>query len=200
MFAYCNNNPVTFIDINGCSLTLNDILDGIANVAEDAWDWFDDTVIEPAVDFVNVMITKASDYCNHINMSHITKDLFILDGGWLFGKIWISTTTTVKDKEEKLFYSYKDIGNKENKTGVEMNVKGWLGIGVGGSSEGNVFVNSQITPWIHSEFSVGIDGVGGIVGIDIGYTTYDFELKFGWGSIIFGKVLSKFAVLVPAYA
>lgn len=32
--------------------------------------------------------------------------------------------------------------------------------------------------------SFGFDGLGGVVGVDIEDTSYDFEIKGGWGTIV----------------
>lgn len=48
----------------------------------------------------------------------------------------------------------------------------------------NLYVGAQVTPWIHAEVSFGFDGLGGVVGVDIEDTSYDFEIKGGWGTIV----------------
>lgn len=51
------------------------------------------------------------------------------------------------------------------------------------SSEKNAFASVQITPWIHGEVSLGLDGIGAVVGFDNDDTSYDFEINGGWGII-----------------
>jgi RHS repeat-associated protein len=41
MFVYCLNNPVNMVDYTGC----------LPQWMEDAWNWFDDNVIQPVVNF-----------------------------------------------------------------------------------------------------------------------------------------------------
>ena len=33
---------------------------------------------------------------------------------------------------------------------------------------------------VHGEVSVGVDGIGAVIGFDIGDTSYDFEITGGW--------------------
>lgn len=77
-----------------------------------------------------------------------------------------------------------DIGNDANMCGVGVNVVGWLGAGIGASNEGNIYAQAQATPWIHAQVSLGVDGLGGVVGFDAGDTAYDFEVKAGLGLIL----------------
>ena len=41
LYAYCYNNPVNMVDYTGC----------LPQWIEDAWDWFDDNVVQPVVNF-----------------------------------------------------------------------------------------------------------------------------------------------------
>jgi hypothetical protein len=54
---------------------------------------------------------------------------------------------------------------------------------LGYSKGANVFAELQVTPWVHGGVSIGWDGIGVKVGIDVGDTAYDFEIKAGWGLI-----------------
>ena len=128
--------------------------------------------------------STSSSIVNHSNKTHVTTPSAMLDGGPLLGKIGFSATTTFQDKDPGLFHSYADIGNDASKYGVGINAIGWLGLGLGASSNANIFANAQVTPWIHAKVSVGLDGVGGTVGLNIDNTSYDFEIKGGWGLIV----------------
>ena len=64
-----------------------------------------------------------------------------------------------------------------------INIVGWLGADVGVNSEINTFVSDQVTPWAHGEVSFGLDGIGAVIGVDVGDTSYDFEINGGWGLI-----------------
>ena len=48
----------------------------------------------------------------------------------------------------------------------------------------NAYVGAQVTPWIHGELTLGVDGVGAVIGVDIDKVSYDFEMKGGWGTIV----------------
>ena len=161
MFAYCNNNPVNMIDPTGAIAQL------VSNV-----------ITEIAQDVV-------TDIVSHIERVHVTTPELMIDFGPLFGQIGFSTTTTKQNKESGLFYSYSDIGNDCRTYGIGCNIAGWLGGEIGVSSTVNVFANVQITPWIHGEISVGLDGVGITLGVIDDETTYDFEVKVGLGWLIF---------------
>ena len=71
----------------------------------------------------------------------------MLDAGPAIGKVGLSMTATVESEDPGLFHSYVDIGNDESKYGVGIDIKEWLGVGVGASSAANVYVTAQVTPW-----------------------------------------------------
>lgn len=103
--------------------------------------------------------------------------------GTLFGKVGFSSTVRKQNKKPGLVHSASDIGNDASKYSAGINIVGWLGADVGVSSEKNAFVSAQVTPWIHGEVSFGLDGIGAVIGFDVGDTSYDFEIKGGWGLI-----------------
>lgn len=176
MFAYCKNQPVSGICVR---ISGNQ---GYGN-AESAGVEISTTNSHTST----TLLTHVSSYfsfANHVNRLHATTPTVMLDLGLLLGKVGFSSTLTKQNKEPGLFYSYSDIGNDTDKYGVGLNVVGWLGLSVGVSSSTNLFANAQITPWVHFEASVGFDGVGVLIGIDVEDISYDFEIKGGWGLLI----------------
>ena len=125
----------------------------------------------------------SNSFANYVKKSHITTAIGMLNLGVLIGKIGFSTTVTKENKEPGLFHSYSDIGNDSNKYGAGINICGWLGASVGVSDEINAFIDVQVTPWVHGELSLGLDGIGLTLGFDADDTAFDFEVNGGWGLI-----------------
>ena len=175
LFTYCINNPVNFCDPMGYWPDWDVLFNS---------NFLQKMIQPPMVDtsLLKRAVSRAS--VNHVNRIHVTTPEAMLDGGTFIGKVGVSATVTEQDNEPGLLYTYEDIGNDEIKTGAGVNIGGWLGTGIGSSSEGNVFINAQVTPWVHGEVSIGYDGVGAVLGVDVGNTSYDFEVKGGWPLIV----------------
>lgn len=93
-----------------------------------------------------------------------------------------TVTYTHKDEEPALFHSYSDHGNDASKYAAGINVD-WFDVDVGVSSKANIFADVQFTPWIHAEISVGLDGIGAVLGFTADNVSQDFEIKGGWGLV-----------------
>ena len=186
LFLYCHNNPVNMNDHSGnWPNWIKNVVNAITSVAKTvAKVVTTKTSKKTAIVKTSSPSSTSSSIVNHSNKTHVTTPSAMLDGGPLLGKIGFSATTTFQDKDPGLFHSYADIGNDASKYGVGINAIGWLGLGLGASSNANIFANAQVTPWIHAKVSVGLDGVGGTVGLNIDNTSYDFEIKGGWGLIV----------------
>ena len=164
-FTYCFNNPVNMEDPNGNRASLINKFIGFVTAVL--------TVVKPKTKIANV-VTK----------THITTEIEKIDLGVGFGEVGFSSTTIISENEEPaLLCAYSDVGLEESRHGVSVNEEGVLGAGFGFSDEGNVFVNAQLASVLHAEVSLGIDGVGGSIGVDVGKTSYDFEIKIGWGTL-----------------
>lgn len=132
----------------------------------------------------NSIKLSISSIANIVTKSHVTTPTYMCDGGMLIGKVGFSATTTKQNKESAWLYGFSDRGNDSDRYGIGINCKEWLGVEGGVSTEMNLYVGAQVTPWIHAEVSFGFDGLGGVVGVDIEDTSYDFEIKGGWGTIV----------------
>ena len=190
LYSYCFNNPVNMSDPSGHWPKWSTIFTVVAAAAVAVA-----AVKSVATAVVNAVAPKKATpvaatsssssfaWANNVSKTHVTTPTAMLNGGPLIGKVGFSTTTTKQNKEPGLVHSYSDIGNDASKYGAGINAGGWLGAGVGVSTELNAFVDVQVTPWVHAEVSLGLDGIGAVIGFDIGDTAYDFELKGGWGLI-----------------
>ena len=119
---------------------------------------------------------------NHVHMNHYTESL-MLDAGLLFGKIGFSVTSSYQSEDFGLLHTYIDNGIDVTKYGLGVNIGGWFGKDIGVTTDMNLFLSKQITPWAHCELSIGVDGIGGIIGFNHNQTSYDFEAKVGWLTI-----------------
>ena len=185
MFAYCFNNPINMSDSNGnwpqwAKNMVNVIIHTIKKAVKN--------ITKPNKKDMPIKSSTSSEaaysFANHVERGHITTPSEMLDMGFFWGKVGFSSTLTTQNKEPGFVYSYTDVGNDSSSCGVGTNAGGWLGANVGASTEMNIFVGAQVTPWVHGSVSLGLDGIGLIVGFDVGDTSYDFEIKGGWGLII----------------
>ena len=180
-FAYGFNNPVNTSDSSGKWASWITGGSGITAVVR----------LLIRMESTSIFAIKDTDsqqssfsFVNHVQMSHITSPELMLDLGPLWGKAGLSTTKINQNKTPGLLYSYADVGNDCNNYGAGINLLGWLGVDVGASTEGNFYGNIQLTPFIHGGASVGLDGVGINLGIDVNDTAYDLNLKCGWGILV----------------
>ena len=120
-------------------------------------------------------------YINHINRNHYTTPQMMLIDDILLGKLGFSLTSTYQNCDSYVAYSFCDIGNDASFIGVGLNIYDLIGLEIGGSTEIHVFIKFQITPWVHAEASLGLDGVGFVLGTDNDNISSDFEIKGGWG-------------------
>jgi len=97
--------------------------------------------------------------------------------------VGFSSTVTQQNKVQGIFYGYTD-SNTKGSSAFGAGVHEWLGVGLGASKKGNVFIEAQATPWVQASVSVGFDGVGVSGGIISGNTSKDFEAKAGLGLIV----------------
>lgn len=67
----------------------------------------------------------------------------------------------------------------------------------------NLFANVQITPWVHTEVSIGLNGLGVVLRIDSKNVSYDLEVKGRWGlfALLFlpQVSVSGYGTGIPAY-
>ncbi len=122
-----------------------------------------------------------------INRFYDTQEIFKLDGGQWIGEIGLSKTSTIVDAETEGLYKFKDINNQNVITtgfGANNDFHGGSVWEAGYSTEGHLYIDNQGTPWTHSSISLGLDGVGYTVGIIVGDTSYDLDIRIGWGSIV----------------
>ena len=169
MFAYCGNNPINRYDPNGYQWFIEWSRD-LAKYAQAAAG----KTIPPTISLSSIF--------NHVTKTHTTTPEAMIDGGILFGKIGFSTTVTtnIDNKKPALFSSYSDTSDSGDTSSVGLSISDWLELGVGYHKD-NVFVELQVTPLIHSSASISWDGIGATVGWVWKNTSYDFEIKLGWG-------------------
>lgn len=180
LFAYCGNNPINMQDSDG--LYPIDIDSGGKGRIPKGYSIFSKKTSKAKTN-TTVYEESQSSLANHVEKVHVTTPTAMVNLGTLFGKVGFSTTVTKQNKELGLLHTYSDIGNDASKYAAGINIIGWLGIDIGVSSEKNAFASVQITPWIHGEVSLGLDGIGAVVGFDNDDTSYDFEINGGWGII-----------------
>ena len=168
LFAYCNNNPINNVDPNG-----NCPYNGSAG---------DFRRLEQGLPSMDCTCDQL--HVNHVYKTHYTTPEKMLDGGMLFGKIGFSATAT-NQNWSPIIYSFSDLGNDANLYGFGINLKSWFGIEIGTSTEFHIFVKFQVTPYVHAEASVGIDGIGVLFGTDTDNISTDFEIKGGFGTFFF---------------
>ena len=173
LFAYCFNNPVNLDDSEG------------------NWPvWATIAIVAAAAVVVSGVVKAVVDrkakkpIANHMKKKHVTTPTVMIDAGPVLGKVGTSSTVTSthEDEEPALFHSYSDHGNDASKYAAGINVD-WFGVDVGVSSKVNIFANVQLTPWVHTEISVGLDGIGAILGFTSDNVSQDFEIKGGLGLI-----------------
>lgn len=145
-----------------------------------AANWANKNVVQASKDYI-ASVTSSFSLANYVNKTHYTTPTLMLDAGPLFGKVGFSVTQIKQDKDPGLAHTYSNIGNDEGCLGAGISLLGWLGADVGVSTECNLFVRTQITPWVHYEQSSGLDGYGQKIGIDFDEYSYDFEIKGGLG-------------------
>ena len=161
MLGYCYNNPIMLSDSLGTRPILGTSIEN--ETEEEKKDSF--------------------AFANYVARAHVKTTVEILNCGTLIGKIGFSSTVTVQDEELGLFHSYSDVGNDCTKYAAGVNLVGWLGMDLGVSSEVNGFISAQVSPWLHGELSLGLDGVGVCIGVNAGDISYDFEINIGLGAI-----------------
>ncbi|MBP3560407.1 MAG: RHS repeat-associated core domain-containing protein [Clostridia bacterium] len=165
MFAYCFNNPVNLDDSNG------------------NWPkWVEKVKKAVCLVLSTLILTPIVRGSKDVKKTHVKEEIPIVDGGVIFGGVSLTITTTEEDEEPGLFYKFDDDGNDSSSTGFGVNNNKRSEVGY--SDEGNVFSNTQILPFVHVGASLGIDGVGGLIGLDIGNTAIDLEGKVGWGTLL----------------
>lgn len=154
LFAYALNNPLAFVDHTGTIPFANSVIQNLVNGT--IWELVPDS-------------TWAS----------------------LLGNISITQTTEIFSSDELgFFYSYHNtnIGSSNSVTGgVGINAWGWFRLDLSYyASDGHygVAVGLQLTPWFHAGISLGTDGIGFNIGLNIGDTSYDLNIKIGWGLIL----------------
>ena len=185
MFSYCMNNPVNLSDnIGNWPQWIKNVVNTVTYIAKTVVKAVAKVAASNPIRKTSTESTSSFVFANHVSKTHLTTPTLMLDAGPAIGKVGLSMTATVESEDPGLFHSYVDIGNDESKYGVGIDIKEWLGVGVGASSAANVYVTAQVTPWVHAEASVGFDGIGVKVGLDIENTSYDLEIKGGLGLIL----------------
>ena len=181
MFAYCNNNSVGTTDPHG----------HLPKWITDSAEWVNNNIFKPIGNF-------AKKQYNNVREAHFTQQLMQLDFGLLLGKVGISTTYTERNESRKPFFSYSNIGNDCCSWGAGINLGGWLGLDLGVNSNGNVYLNLQVTPLLHGNISLGYEGIGASIGVDHKQTSYDLSATAGWGTVIALLLPEAAPGLIPA--
>lgn len=179
LFKYCDNNPVNKSD---CSGSWPKWIKNVADMMKKASNKVPNVGIG-AVAGAAKSIKSSLPLANYVKKTHITTPEMVLDLGVMVGKIGISSTVTKQDKQLGLVHASSDVGNDASKYSAGINLDGWLGADIGVSSEINAFVSAQVTPWVHGEVSLGLDGIGVSFGIDLGDKSFDFGINAGIGLI-----------------
>jgi RHS repeat-associated protein len=183
-YAYCMNNPVNRTDkagffprmFNEFAYTFKKVFESIINVV------------------------RTTPVINGVKRTHTTTPTLMIDAGVIFGKIGFSSTHTEKDSEEGLLYGFSDIGNNSAEQGVGFNLYGWLGAEGGYRTDGNAFLNVQVTPKLHASASIGVNGVGLSAGYIDGKNSHDFEITAGWGTMVMIGLVYLMPIAVPILA
>ena len=105
------------------------------------------------------------------------------------GRFIVTATETLEQSEEPgIFYSYQDtnIGFISMYTfGGGINLWGWFGIDFSYNSENNISLGINITPYLHINASIGLDGISLGLGIVVNNMSYDLTIGLGLGPLIF---------------
>ena len=171
IFVFCDNNPVNKVDDSG------NWPKWIKNVVNKV-----STAVKKVVSKIKSHLKKGKNTLpaiNHVNKSHVTEPLLMLDLGSAVGKVGLSSTVSKSDKMAGIAYSFVDVGNNNSRAGVGAHIDGISSISFGVDSEINGFFNVQITPFVHGEISLGAGGIGFMVGIDSKDTSVDLEVDIG---------------------
>ena len=171
LFVFCDNNPVNKVDDSG------NWPKWIKNVVNKV-----STAVKKVVSKIKSHLKKGKNTLpaiNHVNKSHVTEPLLMLDLGSAVGKVGLSSTVSKSDKMAGIAYSFVDVGNNNSRAGVGAHIDGISSISFGVDSEINGFFNVQITPFVHGEISLGAGGIGFMVGIDSKDTSVDLEVDIG---------------------
>ena len=122
----------------------------------------------------------------------------MLDLGLPFGKVGFSATsdTTTTPQTPGLFHSYVDAGNDVSKYGLGVNAAGLIEASIGVSTSLNIYVFAEVIPGLHGEVSVGLDGIGLMVGTTSGEESSDLHVKAGWGLVV--VIVGTFMGMTPA--
>ena len=178
LFAYCENNPVSASDSDGMRAAM------CITMQDGTYNKIGKVLQLPTKKDDSIRIKDSTgSLINHVEKIHETTPTAMLDLGSTFGRVGFSNTVTKQDKEPALLHSYIDVGSDATKFAFGINVGGWIGADIGCNSNVNLFVTVQVTPWIHGEVSIGLDGIGVILGFDNDSLSSDFEIFGGWGSI-----------------
>ena len=188
MFAYCGNNPVNNSDPSGNAFLVAE--GGIPGSVP----------IRPAG-------SNSNSIANHVTQTHVTREFLNLDAGILVGKVAVTATETYQDHDPKLFYSYTDTGvelgtySSDFTVGIGATILESFGISAGVNPlERNIFLGTQLSRYIHVERSLGIDGLGLMIGVDIpmkeSTNSFDLDITVGWGSAALAIAL----VFAPQFA
>ncbi len=173
MFAYCGNNPINNVDPNGtCYYSAK------GQWYHDNWENLGGYIKQPDPNTYNKI------GINNIERTHFTENLLMLDAGYLYGKIGISSTVTAQNKEENYLYTFGDLGTDEDSVGFGYSLHKYWGLEIGYSSNLNIFAKRQISPYFHAQISIGADGVGAIIGLDLNEIAYDLEVQCGIGTVV----------------
>lgn len=173
MFTYCGNNPINNVDPNGtCYYNANGVW------YHDNWENLGGYIKQPDPNTYN------KTGINNIERTHFTENLLMLDAGYLYGKIGISSTVTAQNKEENYLYTFGDLGTDEDSVGFGYSLHKYWGLEIGYSSNLNIFAKRQISPYFHAQISIGADGVGAIIGLDLNEIAYDLEVQCGIGTVV----------------
>ena len=105
-----------------------------------------------------------------------------------WGRFLITATKEdFRSEETGIFYNFTDINTGFNSVitnGVGINLYGWFGISASYNNEWNVNLGINITPYLHINASIGLDGISLGLGIVVDDTSYDLTVGLGLGPLL----------------
>lgn len=121
----------------------------------------------------------SNKYYNHVERMHYREKIIGIDSVPWLGTLVIDRTDTYENQEPKSMYTFSDSGPDLTQIGGGFNAGGWLGFYTAIDSSCTLTVGAQLTPIIHAELELGMQGFGGVLGFDIGNTSIEIEGSIG---------------------
>ncbi len=127
-------------------------------------------------------------FANSFIKNSVTHNIFGFNN-FYWGRLLYSTTILENQSEETGFlyaYSAYDL-NRDVSHGVGINFWNWLGVNLGvNTTQLNIFAGLNITPWLHANASLGLDGITLSLGVMVDDVSHDFSIGIGLGPILIG--------------